>query len=891
MTTPTLVYRGREFPITEAMVLGRHRDCDLQVNDGAASRQHARLVPDAGSVRLEDLGSANGVKLNGKRLQAPSVLKHGDRITIGESHLVFQAGAETEFVEPSAKPEKVSGHARTDRPEALLGQRLGGFRLSSVIGSGTVGTVYIARQLNLDRDVALKVFDTSLVDVAFAERLTEQAKRAASLRHDGLAAIHEWGREGDLLWYAMELVAGDTLQHLIERDGRIAPEMALLIIDRVLDGLAEAHSRNVVHGDIKPANIMITREGDVKLLELGIAQVLMEGQQSVEGAAVVGTPAYMSPEQARCEPLDPRSDIYNLGCALYHALVGRPPFAGATPLAVIKAHADEPIPHPSKTVSGLPASLDHLVDGMLAKNRDWRFATAAEVDEAVAAARNDLKVAAASAARAPSPGAANRTPGSRVNASAARPPRSAGRRQRQRSTAGIQAMAGLIVVVLLVVGWLVLGPKLMRQDSPSTGGSTTASSGSPIQRPGIGPAGGTTRPTTRPTDPVVADTVSDRWDAAQTRVDQLTADDRWGEAELVLNDFRRSTSNPAYVSQADVALASLRTSAGTWYARRIDTLRPGRNLPEHVMVAALDELRNQVHNDRRSDVESRYREAVRRLKWRATEASEAASAAIREGRAADVPALAATLQSEMDGTIMAGPAATFAARATEAARWPWQGSWAATRAELDNATGEMALAAGATLFLIGDPEPAVMLLLADASLEGGALQRRRDALLAGESLVLDFSHPADLQQLERRFGEASVRNDQVTGPAGEPVGLGVAQTIGGDAWQVEMQLSLAPVEGEVVQAVIGFGRNIAVVVDGQGASVRHGEDEPRAIERSGADLHLRVTTRAGRTLVVVNGALVADLPAASVPSGSRLGLDIAGMQWALDDLTVVGGRS
>lgn len=279
------------------------------------------------------------------------------------------------------------------------GRRLGDrYELGETLGRGGMAEVLEGRDLRLGRRVAVKVLRPDLAkDPAFQARFRREAQSAASLNHPNIVAVYDTGEDvlGDggisvtVPYIVMEYVDGQTLRQLLSSGRRLLPERALEITAGVLAALDYSHRHGIVHRDIKPANVMLTRTGEVKVMDFGIARALADASATMTAAsAVMGTAQYLSPEQARGEVVDARSDLYSTGCLLYELLTGRPPFTGDSPVSVAYQHVSEaPIP-PSHIDPAVPPALDGLVMRSLAKSPDDRYQTAAEfradVDRAIA---------------------------------------------------------------------------------------------------------------------------------------------------------------------------------------------------------------------------------------------------------------------------------------------------------------------------------------------------------------------------------------------------------------------------------------------------------------------------------------------------------------------------
>ncbi|WP_203567786.1 Stk1 family PASTA domain-containing Ser/Thr kinase [Aestuariimicrobium ganziense] len=273
------------------------------------------------------------------------------------------------------------------------GTVLGGrYRLDTVIGRGGMAEVWRAQDQRLDRLVAVKRLRTDLAsDPMFLARFRREAHAAAGLNHPNIVSVYDTGEAIDepsglsVPYIVMELVEGHTLREVL-RDGRkILPERALQFVQGVLDALAYSHKGGIVHRDIKPANVMLTKGGQVKVMDFGIARAVADTSATMtQTAAVIGTAQYLSPEQARGETVDHRSDIYSAGCLLYELLVGRPPFVGDSPVSVAYQHVREnPVP-PSHLDPELTPAMDAVTLKALAKDPADRYQNASEMREDIA---------------------------------------------------------------------------------------------------------------------------------------------------------------------------------------------------------------------------------------------------------------------------------------------------------------------------------------------------------------------------------------------------------------------------------------------------------------------------------------------------------------------------
>ena len=259
--------------------------------------------------------------------------------------------------------------------DPLIGQVIAGFRVQLKLGQGGMGSVYLAEQERLKRPVALKVLPQHLLarDRKFVDRFMREARSAAGLAHPNLTQVYDAG-EAEGLWYiAMEYIRGLGLNELVEQHGKSSPEEAIEIVLQAARGLAVAAAAGIIHRDIKPSNIMVTRDGVVKVTDFGLAKDTGEDTNLTASGQVMGTPAYMSPEQGEGLDVDSRSDIYSLGATFFEMLTGTQPYRGNTALAIIRAHCDAPVPKLTDQVPGAPAELEAILLKMMAKKPADRF--------------------------------------------------------------------------------------------------------------------------------------------------------------------------------------------------------------------------------------------------------------------------------------------------------------------------------------------------------------------------------------------------------------------------------------------------------------------------------------------------------------------------------------
>jgi serine/threonine-protein kinase len=288
--------------------------------------------------------------------------------------------------------------------ELAPGTEIAGCRIEAVTGRGGMGVIYRAVDLRLQRPVALKLIAADrAADESFRVRFERESRLTAAIEHPNVIPVYGAGEEDGLLYLVMRWVAGTDLRELLEREGRLAPERAARIVAQVGAGLDAAHAAGLVHRDVKPANVLIAASGHVYLSDFGITRVIGSETQLTESGEWVGTVDFMAPEHLQGHHTDARSDVYALGCVLYTALTGKPPFRRDTVAATITAHLHASPPPPSAEAPGIPAELDRVVGRALAKRPEDRYPSAGDLSRAaVAAARGEtITEAERSVARGP----------------------------------------------------------------------------------------------------------------------------------------------------------------------------------------------------------------------------------------------------------------------------------------------------------------------------------------------------------------------------------------------------------------------------------------------------------------------------------------------------------
>ncbi|MET9678959.1 Stk1 family PASTA domain-containing Ser/Thr kinase [Streptomyces coeruleorubidus] len=283
-------------------------------------------------------------------------------------------------------------------------RRLGGrYELGQVLGRGGMAEVYLAHDTRLGRTVAVKTLRADLArDPSFQARFRREAQSAASLNHPAIVAVYDTGEDYidgvSIPYIVMEYVDGSTLRELLHSGRKLLPERSMEMTIGILQGLEYAHRNGIVHRDIKPANVMLTRNGQVKVMDFGIARAMGDsGMTMTQTAAVIGTAQYLSPEQAKGEQVDARSDLYSTGCLLYELLTVRPPFVGDSPVAVAYQHVREEPQAPSVFDPEITPEMDAIVLKALVKDPDYRYQSADEMRADIEACLDGQPVAATAA--------------------------------------------------------------------------------------------------------------------------------------------------------------------------------------------------------------------------------------------------------------------------------------------------------------------------------------------------------------------------------------------------------------------------------------------------------------------------------------------------------------
>jgi len=300
-----------------------------------------------------------------------------------EQHTSHQSFAELLVIDGVVTQRQVE-RLKPEIEEQRAGQQIPGFQILSPLGAGAMARVYKARQLSLDRLVAIKVLPLKFTgNPQFVERFYAEGRAAARLNHNNIVGALDVGKAGDFHYFVMELVDGRTVYEEIIEQGHYSEEEALKIAIQIADALVHAHDEGLIHRDVKPKNIMITKDGVAKLADMGLARAVSDREAAeAEQGKAYGTPYYISPEQIRGEvDVDFRADIYGLGATLYHMVTGRVPFDGPNPSAVMHKHLKAELVPPDHIHSCLSRGICEIIEVAMAKDRKQRYATTLDMLE------------------------------------------------------------------------------------------------------------------------------------------------------------------------------------------------------------------------------------------------------------------------------------------------------------------------------------------------------------------------------------------------------------------------------------------------------------------------------------------------------------------------------
>lgn len=261
-------------------------------------------------------------------------------------------------------------------------EKIGRYVIKSELGRGGMATVYRAFDPSFDREVAIKVLPREMLhDPQFRSRFEREIKLVAALEHPSIVPVYDVGEEDGQPYFVMRYMPGGSLSNLIEQ-GKFSIQDTARIVEKIAQGLAYAHRKGVIHRDLKPDNILFDDNGDPFISDFGVAK-FAEAAGSLTGSGVIGTPAYMSPEQAQGGEIDGRSDVYGLGVMVYQMLTGQQPYSADTPMGVVVKHITDPVPEILKVMPDLPPELDAIIKNAMAKDKSTRYSNAIELAKAL----------------------------------------------------------------------------------------------------------------------------------------------------------------------------------------------------------------------------------------------------------------------------------------------------------------------------------------------------------------------------------------------------------------------------------------------------------------------------------------------------------------------------
>jgi len=354
--------------------------------------------------------------------------------------------------------------------------KIGRYEIKAELGRGGMATVYRAYDPSFDRDVAIKVLPREFLhDPQFHDRFQREIRMVAQLEHPAIVPVYDVGEEEGMPFFVMRYMSGGSLTDWIER-GRFSLEDTARIVERLAQALSYAHKQGVIHRDLKPDNVLFDNNGDPFISDFGVAK-FAEAASNLTGSGIIGTPAYMSPEQAQGDPVDSRTDIYGLGVIVYQMLSGRQPYNADTPMGVVVKHITEPVPEILRANPDLPESMDTIIKSAMAKDKQKRYTTATDLARALNLAAFGTESTTANAISTPNLKIVPPAP----------------------SNSRTWPIIGVVVVLVLLVGGFFLRNQLF---IPATGSPTAVSS--PTSVPTIEPTATAPQPTDIPTPTIPA---------------------------------------------------------------------------------------------------------------------------------------------------------------------------------------------------------------------------------------------------------------------------------------------------------------------------------------------------------------------------------------------------
>ncbi|MFA5794260.1 MAG: FHA domain-containing serine/threonine-protein kinase [Candidatus Brocadiia bacterium] len=356
--------KGETFTLTsqfKSVIIGRESSAHLKLSDTMTSRLHFKVESRTDGYYVIDTGSMNGTFVNGKRVEE-KILKIGDMVQVGETLISFIGD-------------------KLDRVDDREGEIIGGYKIIERVGRGGMGTVYKATQISLNRIVALKLLSEEMVkDKNFINLFVDEARSAAQLNHPNIVQVYDVGRTANEVYYfSMEYLPGGSVQEILSKEKKLSPVKAAKIALDAAKGLEYAEKKGIVHRDIKPDNLMVAEDGNIKIGDLGLAKSLRTPSRNELEGSVMGTPHYLAPEQAQGKPVDHRADIYALGSTYYRMLAGVTPYTGSSVKEIIiKKLRENPVP--LKQISpSTPDEVVAIVEKMMQREAADRYQSATQI--------------------------------------------------------------------------------------------------------------------------------------------------------------------------------------------------------------------------------------------------------------------------------------------------------------------------------------------------------------------------------------------------------------------------------------------------------------------------------------------------------------------------------
>jgi pSer/pThr/pTyr-binding forkhead associated (FHA) protein/predicted Ser/Thr protein kinase len=457
--------RGRRIALADELVIGRDVSGEGRLGDDPKlSRRHARVARGpAGQFTVEDLGSANGTFVNGKRVRGRQILDAGDRLQVGATTLQLSELRRT-AAQPlpprSLEPPPAPARAGAPPLELPAGSVFAGCRVEDVIGHGDMGVLYRAEELALRRPVALKlILAEHAGDERFRERFRRESKIAAAIDHPNVIPIFDAGEERGVLYILMRLVEGTDLRALIAAEGPLDPLRAARIVQQVGAALDAAHARGILHRDVKPSNVLLAARDHVYLTDFGLAKHADSADGLTRRGTVVARVEYVAPELILGQRVDARADVYALACLLFEALTGEAPFARWTGGPEALAHLEAPRPSPVDLRPDLPREFEDVVRRGMATDSDERYPSAGDLGQAALVAAGGLRRArpwsvVATGEAAPSP-VSEREMAQAPSGAPPGPEPGADGSARPNTVGWVIALAGLVLVAAGMVAALI----------------------------------------------------------------------------------------------------------------------------------------------------------------------------------------------------------------------------------------------------------------------------------------------------------------------------------------------------------------------------------------------------------------------------------------------------